>query len=145
MLPKTLESPLDSKEIKPVNSKGNQLWIFIGRTDAEAPILWPPDAKSRLVGKDPNAGKNRKQEKKEMTDSWMASLTQWTWAWANSRRQWRTGKLDVLLSMELQELEMTEQLNNNNTIGCQQFLSSSHTEPDTGNTQTPFYNSSGKW
>ena len=54
MLEKTLESPLDSKEIKPVNPKG----IFIGRTDAEAPILWPPDAESQLIGKDPEAGKN---------------------------------------------------------------------------------------
>ena len=53
----TLESPLDSKEIKPVNPKGNQHWIFIGRTDAEgeAPILWPPDVKSRFIGKDPDA------------------------------------------------------------------------------------------
>jgi len=58
VLEKTLESPLDSQEIKPVNPKGNQLWIFIGRTDAEDPILWPPDAKSRLVGKDPDAGKD---------------------------------------------------------------------------------------
>ena len=58
-LEKTLESPLDSKEIKPVNSKGNQPRIFIGRTDAEAeaPILWPPDAKSQLIGKDPDAWK----------------------------------------------------------------------------------------
>ena len=53
VLEKTLESPLDSKEIKPVNPKGNQSWIFIGRTDAEAPILWPPDTKSWLFGKDP--------------------------------------------------------------------------------------------
>ena len=58
VLEKTLESPLDSKEIKSVSPKGNQLWIFIGRTDAEDPILWPPDAKSRLVGKDPDAGKD---------------------------------------------------------------------------------------
>ena len=60
MLEKTLESPLDFKEIKPVNPKRNQLLKFIGRTDAEAevPILWPPDAKSRLTGKDPNAGKD---------------------------------------------------------------------------------------
>ena len=57
---KTLESPLDSKEIKPVNSKGNQLLIFIGRTDAEAevPIFWPPGAKSPLIGKDPDGGKD---------------------------------------------------------------------------------------
>ena len=59
MLEKALESPLDCKEIKPVNPKGNQSWIFIGRTDAEAgtPIIWPPDAKSWLIGKDPDAGK----------------------------------------------------------------------------------------
>ena len=59
MLEKTLESPLDCKEIKPVSPKGNQSWIFIGRTDAEAepPILWPPDAKNQLTGKDPDAGK----------------------------------------------------------------------------------------
>ena len=59
MLEKTLESPLDCKEIKPVNPKENQSWIFIGRTDAEAeaPILWPPDAKRQLIGKDPDAGK----------------------------------------------------------------------------------------
>ena len=60
LLEKTLESPLDSKELKPVNPKGNQPRIFIGRTDAkaEAPILWLPDAKSQLTGKDPDAGKN---------------------------------------------------------------------------------------
>ena len=59
-LEKTLESPLDSKEIKPVNPKGNQLWIFIGRTGAEveASVLWPPDVKSQLIGKEPNAGKD---------------------------------------------------------------------------------------
>ena len=60
MLEKTLESPLDSKKIKLVNPKGNQPWIFIGRpdTEAEAPILWPPDVKSRLTGKDPDTGKD---------------------------------------------------------------------------------------
>ena len=60
VLEKTLESPLDSKEIKSVNPKGKQSWIFIGRTDAEAeaPILWPPDVKSQLIGKDPDAGKD---------------------------------------------------------------------------------------
>ena len=66
VLEKTLESPLDCKEIKPVNSKGNQSWIFIGRTDAEAeaPILWLPDAKNWLIWKDPDAGKDWKQEEK---------------------------------------------------------------------------------
>ena len=60
MLEKTLQSPLDYKEIKPVNPKGNQPWIFIGRTvaEAEAPILWPPDVKNCLAGKDPDAGKD---------------------------------------------------------------------------------------
>ena len=66
MLEKTLESPLDSKEIKLVNPKGNQPWIFIGRTDAkaEAPKLWPPDVKSWLIRKDPDAGKDWGQENK---------------------------------------------------------------------------------
>ena len=63
VLEKTLESPVDSKEVQPVNLKGNQSWIFIGRTDAEAAILWPPDAKGWLIGKDPGAGKDWKQEK----------------------------------------------------------------------------------
>ena len=64
VLEKTLKNPLDSKEIKPVNPKGNQPSIFIGRTDAEAeaPIFWPPDAKNQLTGKDPDAGKDRGQE-----------------------------------------------------------------------------------
>ena len=68
VLEKTLESPLDYKEIKPVNPKRNQAWLFIGRTDAEAPILWPPDSKSRLIGKDPDAGKDWSQKKKAAED-----------------------------------------------------------------------------
>ena len=70
VLEKTLESRLDSKEIKPVNPKGNQPWIFIGRTDAEAeaPILWLPDMKSQLIGKDPNAGEDWGQEEKGVTE-----------------------------------------------------------------------------
>ena len=72
-LEKTLESPLDRKEIKPVNPKGNQSWMFIGRTyaEAEAPILWPPDAKNWLIRKDPEAGKDWRQEKKGMTEDEM--------------------------------------------------------------------------
>ena len=58
VLEKTLEGPLDCKEIQPVHPKGNQSWIFIGRTDAEAPIFWPPDGKNRLSGEDPDAGKD---------------------------------------------------------------------------------------
>ena len=67
---KIFESPLECKEIKPVNPKGNQPWIVIGRTDAEvkAPILWSPDAKSRLTGKDPDAGKDRTQKKRKAED-----------------------------------------------------------------------------
>ena len=67
MLEKTLESALDSKEIQPVYPKGNQSWIFIGRTDAETPILWLPDAKTWLIGKDPDAGKDWRQEEKGKT------------------------------------------------------------------------------
>ena len=84
VLEKTLESPLDCKEIKPVNPGRNQSWIFLGRldTEAETPILWPPHAKSWLVGKDPDAGREGGQEEKGTTegwDGWMASPTQWTW------------------------------------------------------------------
>ena len=67
VLETTLESTLDCKEIKPVNPKGIQPWIFIGRTDAEAPILWPPDAKSQLIGKDLDAGKDWRQQEKGVT------------------------------------------------------------------------------
>ena len=74
-----IESPFDSKKIKSVNPKGNQSWIFIGRTDAEAeaPILWPPVAKSWLIGKDPDAGKDWRQEKKGMTEDEMFGWHHW--------------------------------------------------------------------
>ena len=95
VLENTLDSPLDCKEIQPVHPKGDQSWVFIGRTDAEAetPILWPPDAKSWLIGKDPDAGRDWGQVKKGMTgwDGWMASPTGWTWAWVNSGSWWSTG------------------------------------------------------
>ena len=70
VLEKTLENPSDCKEIKPVNSKGNQSWIFVGRTDAEAeaPVLWPPDMKNWLIGKDPDAWKDWGQEEKGITE-----------------------------------------------------------------------------
>ena len=73
VLDKTLQSPLDCKEIKPVHPKGNQSWIFIGRTDAEAeaPMLWPPDAKNWLIGKDSDAGKDSGQEEKGRTENEM--------------------------------------------------------------------------
>ena len=73
VLEKTLESPLDFKVIQPVHLKGNQSWVFIGRTDAEAetPVLWPPDAKSQLSRKDPDVGKDRRQEEKGTTEDEM--------------------------------------------------------------------------
>ena len=74
VLEKTLESPLDCKEIQPVPPKGDQAWVFIGRTDAEAeaPVLWPPHAKSWLIGKDPHAGRYRGQKEKGTTEDEMA-------------------------------------------------------------------------
>ena len=79
VLEKTLESPLDSKEIKPVNPKRNQSWIFIGRTDAEAeaPILWPPDAKNWLIGKAPDTGKDWRQEEKGTREDEMVKWHHW--------------------------------------------------------------------
>ena len=85
-----------------------QSWVFIGRTDVEAetPILWPPDAKNQLIGKDPGAGKGWRQEEKRMTgwDGWMASLTQWTWVWVNYRSWWWTGRPGMLQSIGLQRV-----------------------------------------
>ena len=74
VLEKTLETPLDCKEIQPVNFKGDQFWVFFGRTDAKAetPVLWPPDAKSCLIGKNSDAGREWGQEEKEMTEDEMA-------------------------------------------------------------------------
>ena len=79
MLEKILESPLDHKEIKPVNPKGNQPWIFIGRTDAEAetPILWPPDVKNWLIWKDPDAGKDWRWEEKGTTEDEVVGWHPW--------------------------------------------------------------------
>ena len=78
-LEKTLESPLDCKEIQPVHPKGDQSWVFIGRTDAEAetPMLWPPHVKSWLIGKDPDAGKDWGQEEKGMTEDEMVGWHHW--------------------------------------------------------------------
>ena len=78
-LSKIFESPLDCKEIQPVNPKGNQSWIFLGRTDTEAetPILWPPDVKNWLIGEDPDAGKDWRQEEKGMTGDEMVGWHHW--------------------------------------------------------------------
>ena len=76
VLKKTLENPLDCKEIQPVHPKGNQSWIFSGGTDAEAPILWSPDANSWLIGKDPDAGKDWRQKEKGTTQiRWLNGIT----------------------------------------------------------------------
>ena len=105
VLEKTLESPLDCKEIQPVHPKGDQSWLFIGRTDVEAetPILRPPDAESWLTGKDPDAGKKRLRAGGEGDDrewdGWSASPTPCSWIWAGFRSWWWTGKPSVLQSM----------------------------------------------
>ena len=110
VLEKTLKSPLNSKDIKPVNPKGNHIWIIIRRTDteAEAPILWPPDGKSWLIGKDPDVGKIEGRRRKGQQ---RRSLTQWTWVWVNSRSRCRTGRPCVLWFMGHKESDTTEQLN----------------------------------
>ena len=116
VLEKTLESPLDCKEIKPVNPKGNHSWIFIGKTDAEAeaPILWPPDVKTWLVGKDPDAGQDRRQEVKGATEDEMVGWHHWL----NGREfEWTPGVGDgqgglaCCYSWGCKELDTTEWLN----------------------------------
>ena len=113
VLEKTLESPFNCKEIKPVNPKENQSWILMGRTDAEAesPVLWPPDVKNWLIWKDPDAGKDWRWEEKGTTgwDGWMASLTWWTWVWVSSGSWWQTGSLACCSPWGCKEL--TQRLN----------------------------------
>ena len=116
------ESPLDCKEIKSVHPKGNQSWIFIGRTDAEAetPILWPPDVKSGLFWKDPDAGKDWRQEEKGTTEDEMAGWHHWLdgcesgWTLGVGVGQ---GGLACCHSWGCKELNMTEQLNWNELKG----------------------------
>ena len=108
VLEKTLESPLDCMEIQPVHSKGIQSWIFIGGTDieAETSILWPPDVTSWLIWKDPDPGKDWRQEKKGMTEDEMVGWHHWstTWVWVNSGSCWWTGRPGVLQSMGSQRV-----------------------------------------
>ena len=119
VLEKTLESPFDCKEIKPVNPKGNQSRIFIERTDAEAetPMLWPPDVKSWLTGKDPDAGKDWGQEGKEATKDEMVGWHHWLngheskQTLGNSEGQ---GSLACYSPWGHKESNTTEWLNNNN-------------------------------
>ena len=108
VLEKTLESPTDCKEIQPVHPKGNQSWMFTGRTDVEAetPILWPPDAKNWLIWKDPDAGKDWRQEEKGMTEDEMVG-----WhhrlnghVCVNSGSWWWTGRPGVLQFMGSQRV-----------------------------------------
>ena len=109
VLEKTLESPLECKEIQPVHPKGNQSWMFIGRTDAEAetPILWPPDAKSWFIWKDPDGWERLKaggEGDDREWDGWVASPTQWTWVWVDSRSWWWTVRPGVLPFTGLQRV-----------------------------------------
>ena len=116
VLEKTLESPLDCKEIQPVHPKGNQSWVFIGRNDVEAetPILWPPDGKSWLIWKDPDAGKDWGQEEKGMTEDEMAG---WHHRLDGHEFGWTQGvgdgqaDLACCNSWDCKELDPAEQLN----------------------------------
>ena len=116
VLEETLESPLGYKEIKPVNPKGNQPWIFIGRTDAkaEAPILWPPDVKSWLIGKDPDAGKYWGQEEKWVTEDemvgWHHRLNEHEFE-QTPRSSEGQGSLECWSPWARKESDTTEQLN----------------------------------
>ena len=106
VLEKTLESPLDSKEIEPVHPKWNQSWIFIGRTDAEAEsaILWLPDAKNSLENWCWERLKAGGERDDRGWDGWMASPTRWTWVWTSPGSWWWTGKSGVLQSIGLQKV-----------------------------------------
>ena len=128
VLEKTLERPLDCKEIQPVHPKGDQSWVFIGRTDVEAetPILWPSDAKSWLIWKNPDAGKDWGQEEKGMTEGEMDGWHHWLnghgfgWTLGVGNGQ---GGLACWGSWGRRELDMTEQLNwtdfwHNVWLGC---------------------------
>ena len=110
VLGKTLESPLDSKEIQPVNSEWNHLWIFIGRTAAEVSILWPPDVRSQPIGKDPDAGKDWGQEKKWVTEDemvgWYHQLNGYEFEQTPGYHG-RQGSLGWLQFMELQRVELS--------------------------------------
>ena len=101
VLEKTLESPLDCKQIQSVSPKANQSWIFIGRTDAEAeaPVLWLPDVKNWLIGKDPDAGKDLRQEEKGTTEDEMVWWYHWLHGHEFEQTPWRIGRPGVLQSI----------------------------------------------
>ena len=119
MLEKTPESPLDRREIKPAKLKGNQSWILLGRTDAEAeaPVFWSSDENSWLIGKVSDTGKDRAEGEEGIRgwNDWVASPMQWTWTGANFRRWWETQRPGVLKSMRLQS-NTTGQLNHGNNV-----------------------------
>ena len=106
VLEKTLESPLDCKEIQPVHPKGDRSWDFFGGNDAKAetPVLWPPHEKSWLIGKDSDAGRDSGQEEKGTAEDEMAGWTRWTWVWVNSGSWWWTGRPGVLWVMGSQRV-----------------------------------------
>ena len=115
VLEKTLESPLDCKEIQPVHPKGDQSWVFVGRTDskAEALIFWLPHAKSWLTGKDScweGLGAGGEGDDRGW-NGWMAPPTRWTWVWVNSGSWWWTEKPGVLQVQGVTESDRTEGLN----------------------------------
>ena len=132
VLEKTLESPLDSKEIQPVHPKGNQPWIFIGRTDAEAeaPILWPPNMKSWLPGKAPDAGKDWRQEEKGVTEDEMVGWHHWLDGHEFEQTSGdRQGSLVCCSPWGCKESDTTWQLNKNTAVSsfslllkCNSFL-----------------------
>ena len=143
VLEKTLESPLDCKEIQPVHPKGNQSWMFTGRTDieAESPILWPPDAKSWLIWKDPDAGRDWGQEEKGTTEDEMAGWHHWLdeheFEWTPGIGDGQGG-LACCGSWGQKESDTTEQLNRNWAWPCPpeqdsvfSIASSSHQEAST--------------
>ena len=123
VLEKTLESPLDCKEIQPVHPKGDQSWGFIGRTEvkAETPILWPPDAKSWLIWKDPDAGKDWGQEEKGMTEDemvgWHHQLDGHGFGWTPGFGDGQGGLVSSC-SWGYKESDTTEQLNWKNWTEC---------------------------
>ena len=161
MLKKTLESPLDSKEIKPVNPKGSQSWIFIGMTDAEVeiPILWQPDGKSWFIGKDPDAGQDWGQEKK-----WAAEDEMFSWHhWFNRHKFEQTpggneghGSLACCSSWGRTQLSdwmtttyMKKNYMNNNVYGKIQKLHYLNVDSgiinDCQDTEQPKYSSTAEW
>jgi len=127
VLEKTLENPLDCKEIKPVNPKGNQPWIYIGGTNAEAEvlILWLPDAKEWLIGKDPDAGKDWRQEKKGTTEDEMVGCHHWLNGHKSEQNLGDSEGQESLACCSpwsCKDSDRTRRLNNNNKLSCEKLF-----------------------